>query len=216
MNFHISPFIIILLAGIIITSCNKDNDAAPETATPTYSNYSALAVGNYWVYENFRVDSSGIAITTNTFDSCYVEKDTIIWSRTFYKVYRPTILADYLYLSDSLHYIIEPGNKIIFSSIDFTSLISSRYSIDFNGDTLYYTEWKMADSAMNITVPAGTFLTVNSKETFYMTPMLSMSGSVRYMNHLYAAGVGLVAETKPFFASDPLYTERRLVRYYVQ
>ena len=216
MNFSLRPFIIIPLAGILITSCNKDNDTAPGTPAATYSNYSALAVGNYWIYENFRVDSSGNATSTNTFDSCYVEKDTVISGRTFYKVFRPTILEDFIYLSDSLHYIIRPGNYIVFSSEDFTTVFSSRYTFGSNGDTLYFTEWKMTDSPVNTTVPAGTFLTLNSKETYYMSPMMSMSGAIRYINHRYAAGVGLISETLPFFASDPMYTERRLVRYYVQ
>ena len=74
------PFLVISCVSLLICSCEKpDDDNDPITPAPlVYDNYSQLKVGNYWIYQRFEVDSLGIGTPTSVYDSCYVEKDTLI------------------------------------------------------------------------------------------------------------------------------------------
>jgi len=112
----------------------KDRDTEPTpTHTITYPNFSQLKVGNYWVYEQFDIDATGNATSKNTFDSCYVEKDTIINSKTYLKIVKPkpyfTNQNDISFQKDSLHYFVNCNGKILFSSQDFSTIFESSYII---------------------------------------------------------------------------------------
>jgi hypothetical protein len=200
-------------------SCDKENNPGPDIPPVTYGNYSRLKTGNYWIYQRFNVDSLGNATPTNTFDSCYVEKDTSINNITYYKVVRknPYILSDeFTYQRDSLHYLVTSTGSILFSSEDFTTVFESEYYIINNNDTVCEITSRMSPASETITVPAGTFSTLNMKQTYEMYPAWSFSGNVRTRNNRYAENVGMVTETLMFFQSNPNYSERRLVRYHLE
>jgi hypothetical protein len=213
---------IVILLVIIITvffSCKKDKET-PQTPAPspvTYANYSKLATGNYWVYQQYDVDSVGNATIKNVVDSCYIEKDTLINSQTYYKMYRPNFIPSLSvsYLRDSLHYIVNSAGKILFSSEDFSNVLESHYQTAAPGDTVCHESRKMTDQNMSVSTPYGVFTTVNAKETYNMYPNWSYHGSTRYIHVRYAQNVGVVEEILPFFAGSPNYVERRLLRYHV-
>ncbi len=208
-----------LLTLVIISySCKKDKKEE-NTPTPiTYPNYSQLKVGNYWVYQYFRIDTLGHETPQNFYDSCYVQKDTVINGQTYYKMYRPFWENHNIFsiLRDSLHYIIDYkyGRKL-FSSQDFENILKSGYITLSPTDTICYYTVKMTDRNMSVVTPAGTFVTLNGKETYNMYPNYVSGGNPRYKNTRYAENIGIVIETLPFYTSDPTYTERRLVRYHL-
>ena len=104
---HKTLFLFVALLTATIYSCKKDIE--PMTPATSYPNFSQLKVGNYWVYEQFDISSTGIATSRNIFDSCYVEKDTIINSKTYLKIVRPLYYSpqkEIMFLKDSLHYIV--------------------------------------------------------------------------------------------------------------
>jgi hypothetical protein len=210
-------FLFVLAFSILLFSCKKDKDSAQ----PTYPHYADFAAGSYWVYQQFIVDSLGNATATNNLDSCFVEKDTIIDGQTYYKYFRPVPYSysqtGYGYMRDSLNYIVAPGGFIMFASQDFKTVFYSHYNVldNANHDTLYYAYTKMEDKDLAITVPAGTFVTSDYRTTYNMYPIWSMAGAKRSVHKRYAENMGVVTETLPFFASDPKYTERRLIRYHV-
>lgn len=64
-----------MMIRISIYSFKKENEK-PEPDTPgTYPNYSQLKAGNYWIYQQYHIDSLDNATPTTKYDSCYVEKD---------------------------------------------------------------------------------------------------------------------------------------------
>lgn len=209
----------VILISTIIYSCQKDNDPATPTPVTTYPGYSCLKSGNYWIYEQYDIDSLGNAISNNKYDSCYIEKDTIINNKTYLKMIRPKPYQpgqqDISFLKDSLHYIVNASGKILFSSQDFSSGFESVHIMAGAGDTICLMTRKMADKDLSVTTPAGTFTTSDARETYSMYPNWSTAGNIRIIHKRYAENIGIVTETLPFFVASPKYIERRLVRYHL-
>ena len=210
-----AAFISLTLLLFLVCSCNKDNVINP--AITSYPNFSQLKVGNFWIYQRFSVDSSGNATPMNVFDSCYIEKDTIINNRTYFKMIKP----DYFptdsvvrFLYDSLHYIVDSSGQILFSSQDFQTILSSFFFIS-SPDTIAEVIRKMTDRNLIVSCPLGSFSTLNCKETRNMYPNWRFAGNPRYRNTRYSENIGIVIETLPFFITDPNYVERRLVRFHL-
>ena len=214
-------FLSLFLITVIIYSCKKDVDTVQPTPTPyiTYPNFSQSKVGNYWIYQQFDIDENGNATPKNIFDSCYIEKDTIINSKTYKKIFKPkpysTSQYDILFERDSLHYIVHSKGKILFSSQDFSSILELRYQMATSTDTLCQVIRQMADKNLTITTPAGTFITSDAKQTFIMFPGFTDTGNQRYTHTRYSENIGIVIETLPFYLGSPNYVERRLVRYHI-
>lgn len=210
----------ILALSTLIISCKKEQDPIPETpASTTYPNYSKLAIGNYWVYQQYDLDTLGNLTAKNNFDSCYVAADTSINGNTYFKLIKPKPYVagqvEVSYLRDSLSYVVNESGKILFSSSDVSTIFATNYYTAAPTDTLCKSVFKMEGLTTTITTDAGNFATLNAQEKFYMYPNFQSAGNIRVRNYRYAENVGLVTEVLPFFASSPLYTERRLVRYHV-
>jgi hypothetical protein len=203
--------------ALFLSSCRQDESAHPVT----YPDYGRLQVGNYWIYQRFVVDTLGNATPTDVFDSCYVEKDTLINGNTFAKISKPwptgnSTKKEFEYLRDSLHCMIDPSGMVRFSSEDFATVFYTYTSVRPDiGDTIYYKTTKMDDKDQLINTPAGEYVTCNYKTTYELYPPFNMAGNLRYSHMRYAKDIGLVVETLPIFASMPTTIERRLVRYYV-
>lgn len=212
---------IVLITAFFFSFCKKNKQNVPEEELPAlpvaYDNYSALKVGNYWIYGIY-ADSLGNSAPLNVYDSCYVQKDTIINSKTYFKVYRPDYVynSGFLYLRDSLHYIVDKSGGILFSSVDFNTTFNTFYSTTPAGDTDYVATTKMEYRDKVVSVPAGSFVASDFKRSFTM--MHIPSGSFmknRAMVTYYTKGVGIVYETLPFYSSVPSQRERRLLRYHL-
>jgi hypothetical protein len=212
---------ILITSMSLVYSCSKEEKIEPELPTTpaiTYPKFSQLKTGNYWVYEQFDVDTLGNAISKNVYDSCYVEKDTIINNITYYKMLRPKAYSSNQYnisfQRDSLDYIVDINGTILFSSQNFSTVFFSRYNL-WNNDTTSYVTTKMTDKDFSFSTPAGIFTTSNLQHKFLMYPNYSFAGNIRTINTRYAENIGIVIETHPFFLSHPDYIERRLIRYNV-
>ncbi|MBL7755073.1 MAG: hypothetical protein JNM44_11400 [Chitinophagaceae bacterium] len=214
---RIPVLLTLALVSTAIYSCKKKKTDPPPATL--YANYAQLKVGNYWVYEQFEIDIAGNAASKNIFDSCYVEKDTMINAKSYFKVVKPNQNSisqkDILFLRDSLHYIVNSTGKIVFSSLDFTTIFDTNYMLSSPGDTVCQIIKQMADENQTVNTPAGSFVTSNAKEVFFMYPSWVSAGNPRIKHTRYAKDIGIVIETLPFFISNPNYTERRLVRYHI-
>lgn len=205
-----------VVALTILSACKKDEPILD--LDPVYPDYACLKTGNYWIYERFRIDTLGEATSLHKFDSCYVEKDTLIHGETYAKLlsphpHKPKEILSY-YLRDSLHYIVDHTGAIKFSSEDFSTVFLTHYSIGFNQDTLYHMSVKMDDINQQTIVPAGEFTTMNYKTTYKINPEFS-EYTKKISNMKYAKDVGLVVETLPMYSSMSTKDERWLVRYHV-
>jgi len=222
-TMKLKTFFCIILISTLIYSCKKEDEIIepnPANITATsYPNFAQLKVGNYWVYEQFDVDSNGTSVSKNLFDSCYVEKDTIINSNLYFKIVKPkpyfATQKDISFQRDSLHYVVNSNGKILFSSQDFSTVFDSQYYMASPGDTLCQMIKKMTDKDIPVSTPAGSYLTSNAKETYYMFPSWSTAGNPRYKHTRYTENIGITIETLPLFASNPNSIERRLIRYHL-
>lgn len=221
INYLKLLFCLIIISPII--SCkDDDSDVQPKVQQkPTYPNYSQLEVGNYWIYERYTLKPDGEEIPLNQFDSSYVEKDTIINGKTYYKLHLPSLdvrgIPQNLYLRDSLHYIVDLYGNALFSSQKFgVSLNPIRYSYlnSEKTDTIYSIERLMSHKDSLVHLQGRTFETLRSNENFILMGRLSHLGD-RQRITLYAENVGIVYHTLPFYASNPDYTIQKLVRYKV-
>lgn len=220
--------LLLFISLLCFTSCRKNKKTsqpecpAQETPAPVkYPVYFPLQTGNYWVYERFRIDENGNAQSENKFDSTYVEKDTLIHGRTFYKIRRYDFTfgrKEYWIIRDSLHYLIYPSGEILFSSENFSTVFYGYYILNGppTNDTVANITTQMGDKDLDVTVPAGTYRTSAMKYKYRMYPGYALPElSVRYRNNRFTKDIGLVSETEQFFSSIPWYYERRLVRYKV-
>jgi len=210
--------LILISIILFLFSCKRN-----EEVIRTYPNYSQLKVGNYWIYKDFEIDEFGNERELNRYDSCYIEKDTILNNMTYYKSIRPTFgypgIYDYTFLRDSLDCIVNSNGQIIFSS-ENTTLLFSNYYISYNIndtiiDTICNIKWKMEENSSTVNTPSGVYNILNSKQTYLLYPNWSQAGSPRYINTKYTLNIGIVTETFPFFVSNPSFIERRLLRYKV-
>jgi len=209
-------FLALTAMTLVMISCKKDKDPAETTKEPVYSQFKA---GTYWVYQLFTVDSAGNATATNVFDSCYVIKDTIINNLKYVKSFRGSNanlpVPAYAYTRDSLNYLLALNGFILFSSKDFETTFYDHYAITPDNDTLYHVVKKMTDKDMSVTLPAGTFVTSNCRETYTMYLTNPNAPNPRYKHCRYTGNIGIVCETLPISTSGTTTTERRLARYHI-
>lgn len=216
-------FTVILLC---ICSCKKkDNDSQTDPPLPiSYPNYSMLKPGNYWVYEDYQLDSAtGLPHALGTFDSSYVEKDTVINGRTYYKYwdvnYRgPRAINGspaVFYLRDSLSYLVTSDDYVLFSSADFTTVFYTLTGADISsGDSMLVTR-QMGFKDFTTITDAGSFKNSTLREVYKFTTGPKPGRSVEY-DYKYGLNVGLVSYTTAVYSMRPEVFERRLLRYHLQ
>jgi len=205
---------------LICFSCKKDkslNQNQDQNNTVTYSNYSKLTVGNYWVYELFQVDTLGNATLTNDIDSCYIENDTIIHGVTFYsyKTSSSYYNTPTKFIRDSLHYVVNNHGDILFSSQDFTTIFKTEYSINPPADTVMKSVYKMEDKNFTVSTPSGQYVTSDFRKTIYIYPNYVQYFHTKYMHTRYAENIGIVIENLLTWFNSPYYVERRLIRFHL-
>jgi hypothetical protein len=217
---------LLCLSTLFIFSCKKKK-SIPPTPPVVYDNYSALNVGNYWVYEQYKIRHNLPDSAIGKFDSCYVLKDTLIGANTYFILIKPNPFSpnpERQILRDSLHYTVTPTGGIVFSSEDFITEFENQYltfeGVDSNNqivvDTFAHRVTKMDEQNVTTVVPAGSFVTNDCKSTFTSYPKYSGLDNPQFIHRRYAKNAGLVLETLQFFQTDTEYTERKLIRYKVQ
>jgi hypothetical protein len=225
---QIIAIIVLVVSG---ASCKKSKTVTPDpvpadsVVTPAYANYMNLTPGNYWIYEEFNLDSvNGTATPLGIFDSCYVEKDTLIAGHKYHKYWSPvygsgtpaTYSADYLV--DSFGYTINSSGTIVFSAIDFSTVFRTEYHTNPAAgiiDTITIT-YQMGFKDYTVTVPAGTFKTSSFRKIYHLPAPTYKYGPTRDVDNMYAENIGLVKATLGFYIGTQALVEKRLLRYHLQ
>ena len=211
-HLHFKFLGLLAITVFLISSCKKDEEN-PTPQPAVYQNYSALKVGNYWVYEVYTVEPDGNETFMRT-DSCWIVKDTVINGNTYYEYANYLMNEMNSYLRDSLHYVVQSDGYIIFSSQIFDTILETDYYIS-EGDTIIKTTTKMTDKNFMINVPAGGYVTFNYQELIKLFP--SFENSVTQIrNTRYAKDVGIIKQDMPTNTSNPNKIQRRLVRCFVE
>ena len=218
MNFKIKLFTFIVIASLLNSCKSDDENFTNLPKNQSYPDYSASKAGNYWIYQHYKVDNNGLSTPLEIYDSCYVEKDTIINSKKYFKLHRSdqnNIFPSNQIIRDSLHYIVNSRGDILFSSQDFQTVFYTHYEITNSIDTVVKAVFKMDNKNATTNTPAGTFITSNAKETqYYYSNNVILITKTR--NTLYAEKIGIVSESAIIFPMAMNNYERRLVRYSIK
>ncbi|MDA3944785.1 MAG: hypothetical protein PF694_14725 [Bacteroidetes bacterium] len=208
--------IMILLAMLFLFSCKKDENQPEPQPTPEEPAFNlALEIGNYWVYNHYRIDSGHIEVPMNRMDCTWVDRDTVINNFNYVILENEghlLSLENKQIVRDSAGYLVNNSGEIFFSSTNFTDTLY-RFVTYYPDETiLYVLTAKMEKPDQPVEVEAGSFEVINFKSTIAFTQNLG-GGSTQYLNAYYADSIGMVMDTYKF-ASSTSYYERRLVNYH--
>lgn len=208
--------LVFVLVIVTLSGCKKDEPAVVEPIV--YPEYGNLKVGNYWTYRHYLIDTTGIETALDIYDTCYIEKDTVVGGNTYFKMISPRrigvikFIAHYWRESEGIIYDI--AGKVCFSAEDFTTIFDTEYSTRLNGnqvDTIYIATSRMVEKDKSILTPAGNLITRNYQTKYELNDWFDYR--TRYKNRRFTKDIGIVSETLEFFTTDPTYTERRLVSW---
>lgn len=202
--------------ALLMFSCKKQTEGTDSPKA--YTNYSALKVGNYWVYTFNSYDESGKLVNSIPgFDSACISGDTMVNGNRYFKKlkFENKNLIGISYLRDSLHYTVNLDGEIVFSSEDFGRIFRTDYLV-FGKDTFCKREFSMQNKNAMTQVPAGKFTTHSFQSRNYMYPNYSVKNPVRDVENKYAAGIGLVYYNGFSTGSTYSYEDYQLLRYKVE
>jgi hypothetical protein len=214
--------ILLISVVIIICSCNKNDE--PTNVEVTKSSYLPMAVGNYWVYQEYFERGDGTFFIQNIMDSTCISKDTLINGRPFYKFVNYQIIkslnnpvrleATYFY-ADSAKHLINPKGEILFSEDNFSDILYKTSDV-LEGDTATWLTFKMEKLNQAVNVPAGSFTDIlNVKGTVICSPNFTNIPNPRYVNKYFAKNVGKVLHSY-IWVQGGGGIERRLLRYSIK
>lgn len=192
----------------------KDKDTNDEPIVPKVT-AQPLAVGNYWVYEVFQVDSDGVATSQNQFDTTRITGTTVVNGNTYFMFdnYPDAYgISTEVNLRDSLGYLITPNNDKYYAEDDYTSTLAYATSTVPNYTISTKMDWK--DSTH--TVPTGTYTNTGTfLSTINITEPNYNWDTQRYAYTVFAKDVGII-KRRYFFFNSPNYIELRLIDFNVQ
>lgn len=210
---------VVILSLYSLPGCRKSPDEmpplpAPSGTTQTVYNFP-LTLGSYWIYEHTLLDSNFNVVSTGAIDSVFICGSTVINGDTFLVFDQQTngsptyampgfIYGSY-YLRDSAGYIVHPSGYFV-EHDNFQDTLDT-YSIPA---LTTYSFMRHPDSIL--TVPAGTYPTIDYRTDHYFTNPQYMD---RSGHKFYADDIGVVSWIT-FYVQSGYYFQRRLLRYHIQ
>lgn len=177
-----------------------------------------MTVGNYWIYENYKIDSVGNESKMEQIDSVFIARDTLINGNSYF-IFMGTNyplsnkIKQIAILRDSLHYLVNHEGLILFSSENYSDTFVTRIQTSLE-DTIYISYYKMTNHLIQFSVPAGTFEVINYQGEINYIHTIQGIDNPRYCDNYYAKGIGKVFSSN-FFLFQAGHMEKRLVRYQV-
>lgn len=207
-------------AGVLLfASCKKENlelNLPEEHQQTVYE--QPMKVGSNWVYQHFSIDSSGVEVALNQYDSLSIIGDSVYNGNT-YAVFQITYNGGNqgIYLQrDSSGYIVDEHGNVSFSYVDFTT----QYNV--GSDPGYWDYYRInLNNSYSISVPAGNFQTRASELYIYSQngSPINSCGDMNYsFKTYYASGVGMVLKEFAYygeFNSECKKREQRLIQYFI-
>ncbi len=144
-----------------------------EEPKPTiYDSYLPLAVGNYWIYQHFKINADDSEIPLNSFDSIFIKNDTIIDGQKYFAFYHKlsqnkinpggTFTGIPTHLRDSAGFLVEPAKRNFMkflAPVNFPDTLSNdtSYRDREKMQPIVVEISKMEQGVSSIQVPAGNF-----------------------------------------------------------
>ena len=206
--------LITAISSVVIFGCSKEelNEGALPSPGTQNIEYMPLAIGNYWVYNTYRIDTLGNETLYSSDDSAYVDRDTIIDGETYFIIegdFNARHAVGSLLRNDGNN-VLNLGGSITFTTNNLGSVYRNDTISIGGGEFIYMATW-VNTSMSNISSPSGSFLCFD-KETENTTTLSSYPWGTRRQHKYYSSGTGVVISQFYYFSS-PDFNESRLVRY---
>lgn len=223
-TFALRAGLLALTGAALFSACKKDEPAAPVTQQPnnpaSTSTYIPITDGSYWIYQEESTDSLGTVTNVYSVDSTFVAGDTTIGANTYKRIITTTLsgssmyfFTTELYLRDSSGYIVDRNGDYIPFANHTDTLRTVTIPVDTNYTLTEYFFMRHIDST--VTVPAGTFQTVNYRSDNYYDDPAYNHPNPRHSHRIFAENVGEIVQIK-YFLSQAGYVQKRLLRYHIQ
>ena len=209
----------LLLLCTLLYACKKQNEK--PAAVPHVANYTQLKQGNYWIYRHVWKDTSGNEIPAYgiTYDSFYVEMDTVVGQKTYAKMWQRDQVGNPLLvlLRDSQGCLLDQTGGLLFApqSANAVLQIYARVLYYPAPDTIAMVTMQMEGLSVPVSVPAGSFIAGEVRQTYVFQGNVS-SYAPRVYHTYYADSVGMISRSEIGYLSTPQYSELTLVRYHIQ
>jgi len=201
-----------LLIVLGLFSCKKEKNNMSEEDD---SRYAFLKVGNYWIYERYTEDNMGNITSMNIIDSCFVEKDTLMNNKKFYKLVGPQphgIIISNTYIRDSSNYLVNHKGQILYSSQNFEDTFYQFYVEQYD-DTICKGFVKMDEQELTTTLPFGDFVTNSQMTTYLIYPKFVTLSNIKHSDIKFSNKIGIISETFPPLIRSDKKIKRLLIRY---
>jgi hypothetical protein len=203
-----------LLAVTTLAACQPDEDVVAPLPEPPTQNlniaaFSNLAVGNYWIYQRYRVDSVDNVVDVLSVDSIFISGDSVVNGETYSVVRRNGFAAVQTTLwRDSAGCVITEDHEVLFCADPLDQLIYT----EVEGPVGVQLDYTVYSTPETITVAAGTFSTYKMQGEITSIGGFPELADWRRPRSYWAEDVGRVRYYE-FFAFNPLGNRYDLVRY---
>lgn len=208
----------VLALTVTVCACSKDEEPAPSPAPgPSYgvSDFSKLAVGNYWVYQRSNLDTAGnVSGVTANYDSLFVSGTADVNGVTYTvlsKAVNGTVIPGMQELRrDSADCVVDGNGRIVFRYGVFDQ-VAWTYVDPF----VFQYQWYLSSATTAINVVAGTYNAHSLNCELTQLGTIPVPPTDRDQITWWAPGVGKVRDDAYYVASGT-GVRKDLVRYSVQ
>ncbi|MBD78765.1 MAG: hypothetical protein CL840_07585 [Crocinitomicaceae bacterium] len=217
---------VLALSSLIVLSfsCKKDEEITenpncePELKV---QDYMPMAVGNYWVYQQYRIDSNRVEEKMGQVDSMKITRIEKIRGNEYfvfegtnspYGNFDGSIIH---MLRDSNGYLVNQSGDILMSVKNFTDTLDKGSD---NNDIYSYYHKMRGESQVNIAGAVETVINYQVDRIFNKPFSDELGTEAVVSNNYYAKGRGKVMDDYYYMAdyiTNKRIIERRLIRYHI-
>lgn len=171
-------------------ACKKDVNEKiinPQNSIEDFSSAIQLKVGNYWIYDGVNVDSLGNMKRWGGRDSVWIDRDSLVGNRTYYRRMGAHYRYEWLYDSSNCIVSLPDGTgiprRVLFSGTNYSDTL---YTIN-----QYYSMMHNAGKVINTylgKLPTTTVVSVNKNVSHKQDPTYTILSSQSF----YAKNIGMV------------------------
>lgn len=208
-----------LVITVLLASCKKETKVSSQNTNsvpPPAPNFLPLKLGNYWIYEAFTLDSLNTETDLAHTDSLYIDRDSIVGSKTYYHF--SSVNPNSLFASFSVagEWVIDSAGILCMQSGGWSLPDPTHLNDTLMTDTVTwgFVIYKVCVNFSSDITSAGTYSGISIDTKLHrLNPAHDYPRSVGYVR--YTPGIG-VAHFKGGFASDPMAGYAwKLVRYHI-
>ncbi len=200
------------MALVSFMACQKENTS---TSIVNTENYFPLKVGNYWIYANSNVNQNGMETLSQELDSVYLEKDTLINGKTYFKMVSSlpnSSIFSTKFIKDSLHYLVDDKGIKLFSSQNFADTL--HVSDNTGLENILKTRFYKMEKEDNVKSPIGTYNCLDYRMKGVLVQPIDGKNEL-FCHTYYAKDIGIIKNIASYISTSA-FIKSDLVRYKVQ